>query len=60
MLAGRERDREDVKLLLKVRQNDINIYEISEKLKEFSNIMQIDLSASWQKILADINSDRGL
>ena len=54
MLAGRERDKEDVKILLNTHKKNINIEDISEKIEELSLMMQNNAFSSWQKILSDL------
>jgi len=54
ILAGRERDKEDVKILLNTHKKNVNTEDISKKIKELSLIMQNNAFSSWQKILSDL------
>lgn len=56
MLAGRERDKEDVELILSARYPDINLDEVSQKVKELSDILEIDAHKNWLKILNNIKN----
>ena len=50
ILAGRERDKEDVKILLNTHEN-ININAVSSQIEELSLIMGNDAYKVWKKIL---------
>ncbi len=55
MLAGRERDKEDVKTLLNAYNKAISKDKVSEKIKQLSIILENDVYASWRAILADLD-----
>jgi len=56
MMAGRERDKEDVRLLLTARRSDVDIDAVSSKLQEFADFTQTEVFLSWKKLLADMSN----
>ena len=52
MLAGRERDKEDVEMILAERLNLVNTNKISHTIKEMSAILQNDSYKAWISILS--------
>ena len=55
MLAGRERDKEDVMNLLNAHGNKIDKEQVSERIKELSLILQNDVYDSWKIILSNFD-----
>ena len=58
MLAGRERDKEDVINLLNLRYEKIDKEQVSEKIKELSLVLQNDVYDSWKIILSNLNAQK--
>jgi hypothetical protein len=52
MLAGRERDKEDVEMILVEKLNLVNKDKISDTIKEMSAILQNDSYKAWISILS--------
>jgi hypothetical protein len=52
MLAGRERDKEDVEMILAERLNLVNMNKISDTINEMSAILQNDSYKAWISILS--------
>lgn len=50
LLAGRERDKEDVELLFQAHKSGINVKEISDSVLQLSTILQNDAYDVWLKI----------
>lgn len=56
MLAGRERDKEDVELILSSNFEKLNFDKISKALEELSAILESDAYKNWKNILVLFNS----
>ena len=54
MLSGRERDKEDVEMMLAGKINEVDTGKISCIIKEMSSILQNDSYDNWISILSKI------
>ncbi|MFZ2655808.1 MAG: nucleotidyl transferase AbiEii/AbiGii toxin family protein [Victivallales bacterium] len=52
MLAGRERDKEDVEMILAEKIDSVDARNISDIIREMSSILQNDSYESWNSILS--------
>jgi hypothetical protein len=50
MLAGRERDKEDVEMILTEKIKELNMQKISQDIQEMSDILQNNSSSEWNRI----------
>ena len=57
MLAGRERDKEDVATILFEARDEINVNEVSDKIQNLSEIIQNDSYTNWKQLLEENKID---